>query len=148
MVITSTKSYKLTSFLRDLALYIALVFLFYGIAALWQHQNVASYSWFLPAAFFLSYSYDLIDKERLLTIAVDEVSRQISIRYKTLFSKPREKRIRLKAQGWKYFVNEKIFRVQHSSISSKAKGKCTRSGKKTSRRSNLAKLYKARPSLD
>lgn len=91
--IISTRTYNIKSFLKDVTVFIVIVLVLYCVAALLQQRSLSSYSWYIPIFLFIVHIYDLLDRRRLLNIKFDDASRQIIIQYKTLLSKPDEKKI-------------------------------------------------------
>jgi hypothetical protein len=93
ILITASRPYNIKSFIKDIAIFIAIVLAIYLIVALWQQKPFSSYSWFVPIVLFLFHVYNLLDKRILLNIKFDDTLHQIIIQYKTLLSKADEKRI-------------------------------------------------------
>jgi hypothetical protein len=91
--ITATTSYNIKSFFKDVAIFFVIIIAVYYIAALIQQRSIDSYSWWVPGFLFFLQVYRLLDKRRTLHIMFDDTSHQIIIHYKTLISKPEEKRI-------------------------------------------------------
>jgi hypothetical protein len=91
--ISATSAYNIKSLFKDVAIFILIILAIYCIAALWQRRSFSSYSWYVPSVLFFLQVYRLLDKRRVLHIKFDDASHEIVIQYKTLLSKPDEKRI-------------------------------------------------------
>lgn len=91
--ISAIRTYNKKSFAKDVAIFVLIILGVYCIAALLEQRSIGSYSWFVPAILFLFHVYRLLDKRRVLHIKFDDASNHIIIQFKTLLSKPDEKKI-------------------------------------------------------
>lgn len=91
--ISAARAYNIKSFVKDVGIFILIILAVYCITALLQRRSIDWYSWWVPAILFFLQVYRLLDKRRVLHIKFDDTSHQIIIQYKTLLSKPDEKRI-------------------------------------------------------